>query len=214
MCLSVGAREHRGRSDTEVERVATTARISHLARDIYIYIYFRIYTPCINKQKELLKINLPLTIKEVDDLFFGSESTHAFKRCQCYSHLRLVIRIRIFVRFCCMKLLCMFLVEDSIFNASSNICAGLCCDQNYFKRNISEFQPCVPQDGDTHTYSRKASVSTPSVTIQVSKSVSKIQNLIGKELNQYTLFGWACIDRDLLTERTLKRKGSCPSVGN
>ena len=36
LCLSVGAREHCGRSDTEVECMATTAHISHSVRDIYI----------------------------------------------------------------------------------------------------------------------------------------------------------------------------------
>ena len=38
LCLSVGAHVHRGRSDTEVEHVATTARILHSVHDIYIYI--------------------------------------------------------------------------------------------------------------------------------------------------------------------------------
>ena len=33
--LSIGVCVHRGRRDTEIERVATTARISHLVRDIY-----------------------------------------------------------------------------------------------------------------------------------------------------------------------------------
>ena len=35
LCLLVGAHERRGRSDTKVECMATTARISHLVRDIY-----------------------------------------------------------------------------------------------------------------------------------------------------------------------------------
>ena len=35
LCLSVGARVHKGRSYTEVECMATTMRISHLVRDIY-----------------------------------------------------------------------------------------------------------------------------------------------------------------------------------
>ena len=38
LCLLVGAHVHRGRSDTEVECVATTMRISHLVHDIYMYI--------------------------------------------------------------------------------------------------------------------------------------------------------------------------------
>ena len=36
--LSVGAHVHRGRSVTEVECMATAARISHSVRDIYIHI--------------------------------------------------------------------------------------------------------------------------------------------------------------------------------
>ena len=35
LCLSVGAHVHHGRSDTEVEHVATTVCIPHLVRDIY-----------------------------------------------------------------------------------------------------------------------------------------------------------------------------------
>ena len=35
-CLSVGAREHRGRSNIEVDHVAATTQILHLALDIYI----------------------------------------------------------------------------------------------------------------------------------------------------------------------------------
>ena len=42
LCLSVGAHVHHGRSDTEVECMATTVRILHLVHDIYIY-YFRLY---------------------------------------------------------------------------------------------------------------------------------------------------------------------------
>ena len=42
LCLSVGAHVHCGRSNIEVNRVATTACISHLVHDIYIYI--NIYT--------------------------------------------------------------------------------------------------------------------------------------------------------------------------
>ena len=34
LCLSVGARVHRGRSDTEVEHMATTVHISHSVSDI------------------------------------------------------------------------------------------------------------------------------------------------------------------------------------
>ena len=34
LCLSVGAREHRGRSNTEVDHMATTVRILHSVRDI------------------------------------------------------------------------------------------------------------------------------------------------------------------------------------
>ena len=36
LCLSVGARVHHGKSNIEVECVATTARIPHLVRDTYI----------------------------------------------------------------------------------------------------------------------------------------------------------------------------------
>ena len=36
LCLSVGARVHRGRSDIEVDHVATTAHILHSVHDIYI----------------------------------------------------------------------------------------------------------------------------------------------------------------------------------
>ena len=36
LCLSVGAHVHHGRSDIEVDRVATTAHILHSVRDIYI----------------------------------------------------------------------------------------------------------------------------------------------------------------------------------
>ena len=36
LCLLVRARVHRGRSDTEVEQVATTAHILHLVHDIYM----------------------------------------------------------------------------------------------------------------------------------------------------------------------------------
>ena len=36
LCLSVGARVHRGRSDTEVDCVATTMHILHLVHDTYI----------------------------------------------------------------------------------------------------------------------------------------------------------------------------------
>ena len=35
-CLSVGARVHRGRSDIEEDSMATTARIPHSVRDIYV----------------------------------------------------------------------------------------------------------------------------------------------------------------------------------
>ncbi len=31
---------------------------------------------------------------------------------------------------------------------------------------------------------------------------------------ELTLLGWACIDRDLFTDSTLKRNGSCPAVVN
>ena len=34
-CLSVGAREHHGRNDIEVDRMAATVRVSHLVCDIY-----------------------------------------------------------------------------------------------------------------------------------------------------------------------------------
>ena len=37
LCLLVGARVHHGRSNTDVERVATTTHISHLVHDIYIF---------------------------------------------------------------------------------------------------------------------------------------------------------------------------------
>ena len=37
LCLSVGARVHRGRSITEVERVAATMYISHPVHDICIW---------------------------------------------------------------------------------------------------------------------------------------------------------------------------------
>ena len=36
LCFLVGAREHHGRSDIEVDCMATTARISHLVSDIYV----------------------------------------------------------------------------------------------------------------------------------------------------------------------------------
>ena len=37
LCLLVGACVHHGRSDIEVDRVATTARASHSVRDIYMW---------------------------------------------------------------------------------------------------------------------------------------------------------------------------------
>ena len=36
LCLLVGAREHRGRRDTEADHVATTTRNTHLVHDTYI----------------------------------------------------------------------------------------------------------------------------------------------------------------------------------
>ena len=43
LCLLVGACVHRGRSNTEVECMATTTHISHLVCDIFIYICIYIY---------------------------------------------------------------------------------------------------------------------------------------------------------------------------
>ena len=40
LCLLVGARVHCGKSDTEVEHVATTACVLHLVHDIYIYLIY------------------------------------------------------------------------------------------------------------------------------------------------------------------------------
>ena len=40
LCLSVGACVHHGRSDTEVELMATTTCIPYLVHDIYIYWQF------------------------------------------------------------------------------------------------------------------------------------------------------------------------------
>ena len=38
LCLLVGARVHRGRSNIKVDHVATTVHILHLVHDIYIFI--------------------------------------------------------------------------------------------------------------------------------------------------------------------------------
>lgn len=35
-------------------------------------------------------------------------------------------------------------------------------------------------------------------------------NCVGVHVYELTLLGWACMDKAVLTERTLKRKGSCP----
>ena len=44
LCLSVGAHEHCGRSDIEVDCVATTMCISHSAHDTYMGGYVHMYT--------------------------------------------------------------------------------------------------------------------------------------------------------------------------
>ena len=42
LCLSVGAREHRGRSNIEVDCVATTVHILHSVHDIYMLVILTI----------------------------------------------------------------------------------------------------------------------------------------------------------------------------
>ena len=44
-CLSVGAHEHRGRSDIEVDCVAATMWVSHSVHYIYIYSILQLVQP-------------------------------------------------------------------------------------------------------------------------------------------------------------------------